>query len=216
VRIRKEEASMVNKRMIAYFVALLLVLPVAVALADDKEDHKDERYANAIENFKNAGKAGALFDHCYGYAVFPRIAKGGVGIGAATGPGRVYLNDKAGASTKHVGNTRMTQASIGFQLGGKIYSMIIFFEDERAFKDFSSGNFAFGAEASAVAVTAGVSAQTSTEGGTSVGASMGRKEATTGDLSKAYSKGMATFTIETGGLMYEATLKGMKFSYKAL
>ena len=31
--------------------------------------------------------------------------------------------------------------SIGFQLGGRVYSQIIFFEDRRAFDDFSSGNF---------------------------------------------------------------------------
>jgi len=201
-----KESSVLNKKASIYLLVLLWVLPAA-ALADDDA----EKYAKAVDNFRHAGQAGGYFNHCYGYAVFPRIAKGGAGIGGATGPGRVYLVESAAGTAKHIGNTRMTQGSFGFQLGGKIYSMIIFFEDERAFKDFSSGNFGFGAEASAVAVTAGASAQATTEGGASAGASMGRKEATA--FKPNYSKGMATFTIETGGLMYEATLKGMKFGY---
>ena len=112
---------------------------------------------------------------------------------------------------EHVGDTSVAQVSVGFQFGGQAYSMIIFFEDERAFTDFSSGNFEFGAQANAVAITAGASASTSTAGGGTAGASGGQNDAATRG---SYSKGMAVFTVAKGGLMYEAAIAGMKFGYK--
>ncbi|MCZ6559906.1 MAG: YSC84-related protein [Gammaproteobacteria bacterium] len=162
-----------------------------------------DKYADTVELFRNA-MSGDFFDNSYGYAVFPSIGKGGIGIGAAHGKGQVY------AKGVHVGDTKMTQITIGFQLGGQKFSQMIFFEDESAFKNFTSGNFEFGAQASAVAITAGASAATTTTG-TTAGASAGKKDATaTGD----YRKGMAILTIAKGGLMYEASVGGPKFSYK--
>ena len=155
--------------------------------------------------FQDAGASGGFFDSAYGYALFPTIGKGGIGIGGAGGKGRVYVGGK------HVGDTSVAQVSVGFQFGGQAYSMIIFFEDERAYTDFASGNFEFGAQATAVAITAGASAGTSTAGGGNTGASGGQSDATTRG---AYSKGMATFTVAKGGLMYEASIGGMKFGYK--
>jgi lipid-binding SYLF domain-containing protein len=105
----------------------------------------------------------------------------------------------------------MAQVTIGFQLGGQAYSQIVFFQDQRAFKEFTSGNFEFGAEASAVAITAGAGARASTAG-SSAGASGGQHDAKT--VSGGYNKGMATFTVAKGGLMYEASIGGQKFSYK--
>ena len=52
----------------------------------------------------------------------------------------------------------------------------------------------------------------STGGGVSAGASGGRNDATT--VHGGYRKGMAIFTIARGGLMYEASLGGQKFSYQ--
>ena len=109
----------------------------------------------------------------------------------------------------------MTQVTIGFQLGGQVFSQIIFFEDERSFNSFTSGNFEFSAQASAVAITAGASAEANTGGGAFAGISGGRNDATTSNLS-GYRKGMAIFTIAKGGLMYEAALGGQKYSYTPL
>jgi lipid-binding SYLF domain-containing protein len=175
---------------------LFLAAPFSTAHADD--------YAETIEVFRKAGESGAFFDNSYGYAVFPTIGKGGVGIGGAFGKGRVFEQGN------YVGDTSMAQVTVGLQFGGQAYSMIIFFEDQRAFQEFTSGNFEFGAQASAVAITAGASAAATTTG-TSAGASGGKNDATT--VGK-YSKGMATFTVAKGGLMYEATLGGQKFKYK--
>lgn len=106
----------------------------------------------------------------------------------------------------------MTQMSVGLQLGGQVFSQIIFFEDKRAFDEFTSGNFEFGAQATAVAITAGASAAATTTGD-SAGASGGKHDATT--VGK-YQKGMAAFTVAKGGLMYEASIGGQKFSYTPL
>ena len=177
-------------------VLLLLTLPLSGALADD--------YTDTIKVFRQAGESGQFFGKSYGYAVFPTIGKGGIGVGAAHGSGRVY------AKGAHAGDASMTQLTIGLQLGGQAYSQIIFFEDKRAFDEFTSGNFEFGAQATAVAITAGASAQAGTSG-TSAGASGTQHRATT---AAQYQKGVAVFTVAKGGLMYEASIGGQKFSYK--
>ena len=180
-------------------VFLLLALAFAPAWADDE-------YSDTIKVFKDAGESGTFFAKSYGYAVFPTIGKAGIGIGGAYGKGRVY------AEGNHVGDTSVTQLSVGFQLGGQVYSQIIFFEDKRAFDEFTSGNFEFGAEVSAVAITAGASAAATTTG-SSAGASGGQHDATTTTAGTEYHKGMAVFTVAKGGLMYEASVGGQKFSY---
>ena len=108
----------------------------------------------------------------------------------------------------------MTQVTVGFQLGGQAFSQIIFFKDESAFREFTSGNFEFSAQATAVALTAGVSAEANTGGGIAAGISGGRNDANT--THGGYRKGMAIFTIAKGGLMYEASLGGQKFKYTPL
>ena len=184
-------------------VLLLLAFPFVGASAEEQD--QEGKYADTIKIFEQAGESASFFDNSYGYAVFPTIGKAGIGIGGAHGKGRVY------AQGKHVGDTSMTQLSIGFQLGAQGYSQIVFFEDQRAFDEFTSGNFEFGAQASAVAITAGASAGASTAGA-SAGASGGKHDATTAG---SYHKGMAVFTVAKGGLMYEASLGGQKFSYTA-
>ena len=184
-----------NFQMRACLFLLLLVMPFAGAWADEYDD--------AAKIFRDAGESGSFFDKSYGYALFPTIGKGAIGIGGAYGKGRVY------AAGKYVGDTSVTKLSVGFQLGGQAYSEIVFFEDQRAFDEFTSGNFEFGAQASAVAITAGVSAGATTAG-SSAGASGGKYDATT--VGKYY-KGMAVFTVAKGGLMYEASIGGQKFSY---
>jgi lipid-binding SYLF domain-containing protein len=164
--------------------------------------------AETAKLFQNAGESAEFFNKSYGYAVFPTIGKAGLGIGGAHGSGCVYRQGK------QVGTAKMTQVSFGWQAGAQGYSLIVFFEDERAFQEFTSGEFEFGAKASAVAITAAASTGASTSG-TSSGASGGKKDATT-VAHGGYEKGMASFSIVKGGLMYEAALGGAKFNYKPL
>jgi lipid-binding SYLF domain-containing protein len=168
----------------------------------------DDAYSKTINAFRSAGGTAAFFDNAYGYAVFPTIGKGGIGVGGAHGSGGVFVGGR------QVGTTTMTQLTMGFQLGGQAYSQIIFFEDDRAFREFTTGNFEFSAQATAVAITAGVSAEANSGGGVAAGASGGQNNATT--THGGYRKGMAVFTIAKGGLMYEAALGGQKFTYTPL
>jgi len=185
------------KRLLIVSLALLsLAVVVAPARADE--------YTDTINVFRKAVESKGFFDKAYGYAVFPSVGKGGVGVGGAYGKGRVY------AHGKYIGDASMKQLTVGLQLGGQAYSQIIFFEDERALKEFTGGNFEFGAEASAVAITAGANAKANTAGSSAGASGTKNKAAAVG----AYSKGMATFTVAKGGLMYEASIGGQKFSYK--
>ena len=186
------------KKMPILMAFLLFVVPFAEAFAD--------KYTDTIQIFKDAGESGGFFGKSYGYAVFPTIGKAGLVVGGAGGKGRVYVGGK------HVGNSEFGQVTIGFQAGGQAYSMIVFLEDERAFKEFTSGSFKFAAGASAVAITAGASAEASTTG-SSAGASAGKNDATTVG---GYQRGMATFTVAKGGLMYEASIAGGGFKYQPL
>ena len=161
-----------------------------------------------LEKFKQLGTVPEMLGESYGYAVLPTIGKGGIGIGGAHGKGKVYSQGTP------IGKTTMSQLTIGLQLGGQAYSQIIFFEDATSLEQFTSGNFEFSAQATAVAITAGVSAEANTGGGAAAGASGGKNDAST--TSGGYRKGMAIFTVAKGGLMYEASLGGQKFSYEAL
>ncbi len=115
--------------------------------------------------------------------MFPTVGKGGFGVGAAYGRGLVFKSGQV------IGQTSVTQLIIGFQLGGQAYREIIFFEDKSTFDDFKDGNFEFSAQASAVAATFGAS------------------------VDADFDNGVAVFTLAKGGLMYEASIGGQKFSY---
>ena len=176
--------------------ASLVITPTASA---------DESFDNAMANFKQASETKKFFDSAYGYAIFPTVGKGGIGIGAAYGKGQVY---QAGV---YKGDSSLTQVSIGFQLGGQAYSEIIFFKDAKAYEDFTSGSFEFGAQASAVAINAGANAQAGTTGNSaSAGQSGGSQSA-----KASYINGMAVFTAAKGGLMFEAALAGQSFTFEA-
>jgi lipid-binding SYLF domain-containing protein len=190
-------ASTTRARLVAIVMTSVLGCAAVPAFADE--------YQDTINVFRQAGESGRFFNNAYGYAVFPTVGKGGFVVGAAHGNGRVYRQGK------YVGDSSVTQLSVGFQLGGQAYSQIIFFQDERAFREFTGGNFEFSADASAIAITAGASASAGTTGSTAA-ASASQKDART--ATAGYYKGMAVFTVAKGGLMYEAALAGQKYNYK--
>jgi lipid-binding SYLF domain-containing protein len=133
---------------------------------------------------KETPKLQIFKNKAYGYAVFPKVTKAGIGIGGAAGRGVVFKNHVV------VGLSSLKQASIGLQLGGQQYSEVIFFENKKAFNHFINGNLKFDAQASAIAITAGAS------------------------VDAAYHEGVAVFTRAKGGLMYEASIGGQHFKYK--
>jgi lipid-binding SYLF domain-containing protein len=184
------------------FPILMIMFILALALANPVQADK---FTDTIEVFKKSEAVQPFFKGNYGYAVFPTIGKGGIGIGGAYGKGQVYQGGKV------TGETSLTKVTIGFQLGGQAFSQMIFFKDKRAYDEFTSGNFEFDATASAVAITAGAQAKAGTEGagaGASAGPATGKQAKT------SYHKGMVVFTHIKGGLMYEAAIGGQKFKFE--
>jgi lipid-binding SYLF domain-containing protein len=151
-----------------------------------KTDKQRTKEVNeAIELFK--GKDASIkemFKKANGYAVFPNVAKAGVGFGGAIGKGQLYQDGK------FLGTTSLKQASFGLQLGGQTYSEIIFFETSKALEKFKAGKFELGAQVSAVAIKTGAAA------------------------SAQFNNGIAVFTMTKKGLMYEAAVAGQRFDFK--
>lgn len=125
-----------------------------------------------------------FFDKSVAYVVFPNVVKAGIGFGGAMGKGEVIQDGKV------IGTSTMTQATVGFQFGGQAYIEILFIDDEKTLLDFKRGSFEFGAQVSAVALTVGASDNAT------------------------FDQGIAIFTMERGGLMYEATVGGQVFSFQ--
>ena len=138
----------------------------------------------ALKKFKRIRRLKPYFKEAAGFAVFPNIAKAGLGIGGARGNGEVFEDGKV------IGSTTVTQLSFGFQLGGQAFSQIIFFQNKRDLDRFTDGNFEFGASASAALITEGANA------------------------SLDYTNGVAVMTFSKGGLMYETSIGGQKFTFK--
>jgi lipid-binding SYLF domain-containing protein len=184
-------------RMTTGLLAVAMLLCGFAAGADEFDE--------TITLFKDAGQSATFFKDSYGYAVFPTIGKGGLVVGGGHGNGRVYRNGR------YVGDTSMTQVSFGLQAGGQAYSQIVFFEDQRAFDDFTKGTFELGADASAVAIKAAATANVGTTGPTK-SKGLDKDEAVAKNRGK-YHKGFAIFTIVKGGAMAEAAVAGQKFSY---
>jgi lipid-binding SYLF domain-containing protein len=143
----------------------------------DESDYTVKRFRETDPSLKE------FFETSVGYAVFPEVAKGAAGIGAAHGNGVLYENGSM------VGYSELAQGSIGVQLGGQVYSELVFFENERSLNDFKQGNLEFAAQASAVAAAEGAAANAD------------------------YDQGVAVFTMGQQGLMFEASIGGQKFSY---
>ncbi|HEU5220255.1 MAG TPA: lipid-binding SYLF domain-containing protein [Gemmatimonadales bacterium] len=118
-----------------------------------------------------------------GYAVFPSVGKAAVGVGGAHGKGVVYEHGK------RIGRSTLSQLTVGLQLGGQEYSEVVIFKDQAALDNFKRGKLKLNAQASAIAV----------------------KERASVDL--AYRDGVAIVTMAKGGLMYEASVGGQKFSF---
>lgn len=151
----------------------------------DKKVIADAQEAKAAF-IRTDGLMKSLFSSAYGYAIFPNVGKGGIGIGGAAGNGAVYKGSTL------VGMAKMTQLTIGFQWGGQAYREVIFFETKEDLERFQENKVEFSAQASAVAATAGASANAK------------------------YKEGVMIFTQTKGGLMYEASVGGQKFNFREL
>lgn len=169
-------------RCLRLLMAALLVLAVSPSFAGDEEFVKQVQDTIKLFKEKDPGLK-KFFDTAQGYAIFPTVGKGGFGIGAARGKGLVYERGK------RVGMVKLTQITIGAQLGGQTYSEVVFLENKETMESFKGDDFALSAQASATAAAAGASANAK------------------------YKLGVAVFTLAKGGLMYEASVGGQKFEF---
>ncbi len=188
--------------MRASILAATFILFSGPAVSQEVQD-----FGPTLEVFRAIPRVAPYFDTAYGYAVWRTIARGGLGIGAATGRGQVYVNGEI------TGFSRLIDVSIGFQAGGQAYRQIIFFENEQAYENFTQGNFEFDAQASAVAVTASAQASSGTQGSQATAGAAGSGSAAAGGR---YQNGIRVFTLATGGLMYQAAIAGQKYSFRPL
>ena len=166
-----------------------------------------DNYDGTLDVFESSPDLKPYFDNAYGYAVFPTVGRGGIVVGGSYGNGQVYEKGKV------AGHVSLAKLSIGFQLGGQVFSEIIFLQDKRAFDEFISNRFEFDASASAVFVVLGAQARAGTAGSS---ASAGLGSVSTKQVEYGYNKGMAVFLHSLGGLMYEASIGGQKFKFKPL
>ncbi|MGH2552082.1 MAG: YSC84-related protein [Chitinophagaceae bacterium] len=172
----------VSKFFLIMSALLFTLVSMAQSTTKEKKLVKDCRESKE-EFIATDGLMSNLFKSAYGYVIFPNVGKGGMGIGGAVGNGIVY---EKGAI---IGKAKLTQLSIGFQFGGQAYREVIFFETKADMDRFKENKIEFSAQASAVAVTVGASANVK------------------------YKDGVMIFTQQKGGLMYEASVGGQKFNY---
>jgi lipid-binding SYLF domain-containing protein len=164
-------------------VSMLLIVLTASAQSKREKLIADAKEAKA-EFIKNDSKMAGLFGKAYGYVILPNVGKGGIGIGGAAGNGIVYERGKM------IGTAKMSQVSVGLQLGGQAYREVIFFESKKDLDRFKENRVEFSAQVSAVAATEGASANAK------------------------YVDGVMVFTMQKGGLMYEASVGGQKFKFE--
>ena len=171
--------------------AILILSPLSANTFKAFKNSFDERVPKAsIEKTLKAfhekdPSLKSFLEKSVGLVIFPNIGKGGIGLGGAYGKGELRVDGK------ELGLVSVKQVSYGLQLGGQSFSQLVIFNTEEALKKFKKGSFEFGAQVSAVAADKGAGA-----------------EAT-------FNQGIAVFTIAKGGLMYQASVGGQKFSYKA-
>ncbi|HRP62265.1 MAG TPA: YSC84-related protein [Phycisphaerales bacterium] len=176
---------------LSFIVAIIMGLLLASCQTAPKSESDrlalQKQADETIREFKNSDSTmEKFFKNAVGYAVFPSVGKGAVGVGGAYGRGILYEGGRM------VGYCDLSQGTVGLQLGGQAYREIIFFETRDALLRFKSGNFAFAAQASAVAAKHGASADAD------------------------YEDGVVVFTMARGGLMYEASIGGQKFTFEPM
>jgi lipid-binding SYLF domain-containing protein len=173
-------------RNLACLLVIFSIATSATAQSDSKKQKIAEDSKAAKEDFIKADKGiSGFFGKAYGYVIFPNVGKAAVGIGGASGNGTVY---QQGAI---IGTAKLSQVTVGFQAGGQAYREVVFFENSTSMERFKKNKIEFSAQVSAVAATAGASANAK------------------------YVDGVMVFTMQKGGLMYEASVGGQKFKFEA-
>lgn len=172
------------KKLLSFSIVILTLFASTSFAQSDKDKQIIKDSEQAKNSFIKTDQGMAnLFSNAAGYVIFPNVGKGGLGVGGASGNGAVYEQGKL------IGMAKLTQVSIGFQAGGQSYREVIFFENTKTMERFKESKVELSAQVSAVAAASGASADAK------------------------YVEGVVVFTMQKGGLMYEASVGGQKFKY---
>jgi lipid-binding SYLF domain-containing protein len=180
------KATTVMALMLTVVAGLLVGCATAPTSREDREALSAEATSSLQQMRAEDPGLGELMRRSYGYALFPKVTKGGLGVGGAYGRGMVYEQGR------HVGYSDLSQASLGLQAGGQTFSELVVFESKGALDRFKSGQFAFAADASAVVMESGAA------------------------TNATFVDGVAVVVRPIGGAMVEASIGGQKFAYQAI
>ena len=168
--------------------ALMLAIPFTQQPAVAKSAQEiDIRVDSALQRFKREITGGSRFlAQASGVLVFPDVIKAGIGVGGEYGEGALRIGGKT------VAYYSTAAASIGFQLGGQIKSLVIVFLEQGALDKFRrSDGWKVGVDGSVAVVEWGVGEDIN---------SMEIDEPVVG------------FVFDNKGLMYNLTIEGSKIT----
>ena len=171
-----------------YFIILsiVLLLDLQVAQAASKQEI-DIKVDAALQTFnKEVTGAEQFLKKAKGVLIFPEVIKAGIGIGGEYGEGSLRIN----GSTVDYYST--ASASIGFQLGAQMKTVIMVFLDAEALEKFRiSDGWEVGVDGSVALVEFGSG-----------------KDINSVNINDP----VVGFVISNKGLMYNLTLEGSKIS----
>jgi len=174
----------------ALLAAAMLSLAFAPASAATREELDAEVREAVSALYKHSSAAKELAGRSAGMLVFPRVVKGGIGIGAEYGEGALLVGGET------VGYYNIVAGSIGLQLGVQLKSQAILFMSQGELDKFrnsggSKDGWKAGVDGSVALATLGAGGQIDTE------------------TSK---KPIIGFIFSNKGLMYNLTFEGAKIS----
>jgi len=166
-------------------LAILLLLSTTTHAASASEINI--KVNSALKRFSREVAGGQHFlNSAKGVLVFPEVFKAGIGIGGEYGEGALRIGDKT------TGYYNTAAASIGFQLGGQIKTVVIVFLKQHALNDFrNSDGWKIGVDGSVALIEWGVG-----------------QDINTMDISDP----VVGFVFDNKGLMYNLTIEGSKIT----
>jgi lipid-binding SYLF domain-containing protein len=180
-------SAMTATRLLSAFLITAVLLAGAPAARAASAAEIDVKVDVALERFrKEVGGGTEFLGRAKGVLVFPEVIKAGFGIGGEYGEGALRI----GGATVEYYNT--AAASIGFQLGAQMKTIILVFLDAGALDKLrNSDNWEVGVDGSVAIVEFGAGKDLNT---------------------MSFDDPVVGFIINNKGLMYNLTLEGSKIS----
>ena len=194
-------------KLIIKFIALLLLNTsvqaqslnnkINNAVQSVQDSIRDVVEASASEIDKDANTAltmlreeisdsSLIIDQAYGYLVFPRIVKVGVGVGIETGEGVLRINDLS------VDYYRLSSGSLGFQLGAQAKGVVVAFMTQDILNNFRNNpGWKVGVDGSITIIDQGLGISIDTDN---------------------ILDPIVAFVFDNRGLMYSLTMEGTIFN----